>query len=98
MRRVRACALKGVTTQNITSAACPVVAAIVARLNAIRLGRGAAPLGFLNPWLYQHSAAFLDVTKGVNHGNGTHGFTAVAGWDPATGLGTPNFEALAAVV
>ena len=26
------------------------------------------------------------------------GFAAIKGWDPATGLGTPNFEKLAALV
>ena len=26
------------------------------------------------------------------------GYAAVAGWDPVTGLGTPNYEKLAAVV
>ena len=80
-----------------TSAACPVTAAIFARLNALRLGRGGKPLGFLNPWIYKHASAFNDVTKGVNDAGSKRygGFTAVAGWDPATGVGTPNFEAMA---
>ncbi len=43
-----------------TSAACPVVAGIFARLNALRLGKGSAPLGFLNPWIYKNAAAFQD--------------------------------------
>ena len=36
-----------------TSAATPVVAAIFARLNALRLDAGKPPLGFLNPFIYQ---------------------------------------------
>jgi tripeptidyl-peptidase-1 len=32
-----------------------------------------------------------DVTAGSNQGCGTKGFDAVEGWDPLTGLGTPNF-------
>jgi len=80
-----------------TSAACPVTAAIFARLNALRLGSGGKPLGFLNPWIYKHAAAFNDVTKGVNNAGSQKygGFAAVQGWDPATGVGTPNFAAMA---
>ena len=37
-----------------TSAACPVAAAIIARLNAKRLSAKGAPLWFLNPWMYQN--------------------------------------------
>lgn len=32
-----------------------------------------------------------DVTEGKNFGCGTDGFNAAEGWDPATGLGTPDF-------
>ena len=41
-------------------------------------------------------AAFNDVTHGVNdEGSKTHGgFAASTGWDPATGVGTPNFAAM----
>jgi tripeptidyl-peptidase-1 len=38
--------------------------------------------------------AFNDITSGDNPGCGTHGFKAVRGWDPVTGLGTPNLERL----
>jgi len=83
-----------------TSAATPVVATIMAKLNELRLAAGKSPLGFVNPLLYKHPEAFHDVTTGNNGGrNGAkYGFNAVAGWDPATGLGTPNFEELAKVV
>ena len=36
-----------------TSASCPVVAGIFAKLNGIRLAAGKPPLGFLNPFIYQ---------------------------------------------
>ena len=80
-----------------TSAACPVFAGVVAKLNEIRLGGkgNGKPLGFLNPWLYEiaktHPTAFNDVTSGVNDMGTGKGFAAGQGWDPATGLGTPNF-------
>jgi len=45
----------------------------------------------MNQWIYQNQAAFNDVTSGTNDGGNTYGFTAIAGWDPATGVGTPNF-------
>ena len=37
---------------------------------------------------------------GINTGSplAKYGFKAIKGWDPATGFGTPNFEALKAIV
>jgi len=83
-----------------TSASTPVVGAIFARLNALRLGRGGKPLGFLNPWIYKHASAFNDVTKGVNdHEHKRNGgFHAAVGWDPASGVGTPNWPKLVAAI
>merc|ERR1711935_1122319 len=81
-----------------TSASCPVVAGIFARLNGLRLAAGKPALGFLNPFIYQNPQAFQDVKAGTNHANSKYGFTAVEGWDAATGFGTPNYEALAEVV
>lgn len=91
-----------------TSAATPVVAGVIAKLNEIRLGRGDKPLGFLNPWLYQAATenpqVFNDVTSGENNGGvfgggrRVMGFAATEGWDPATGLGTPNFAEMAKIV
>ncbi|KAH9054084.1 subtilisin-like protein [Lactarius deliciosus] len=53
------------------------------------------PLGFLNIRLYDDGlAGFNDITSGSNPGCGTDGFSAVPGWDPVTGLGTPDFEKL----
>jgi len=77
-----------------TSASCPVVAGIFARLNGLRLAAGKAPLGFLNPFIYKNPSAFQDVTSGMNGDGGKYGFTAVKGWDAATGYGTPDYAAL----
>jgi len=82
-----------------TSAASPVVAAIFARLNGLRLAKGGKPLGFLNPFIYQNAAAFNDVKQGVNTGGGgAGGFQAIGGWDAATGVGTPDYGKLAQLV
>jgi tripeptidyl-peptidase-1 len=85
-----------------TSASSPVVAGIVGLLNAARKAQGQPPMGFLNPWLYNNSAAFTDITVGSGIGCfnrddfGGHGagWNATAGWDPVTGLGTPLFDKL----
>ena len=82
-----------------TSASSPTFAAVIALLNDELLNQGKSPLGFLNPMLYSTGAAALnDVTKGSNPGCGTQGFPAAAGWDPVTGLGTPNFTKLLAAL
>ncbi|KAH9060371.1 subtilisin-like protein [Lactarius deliciosus] len=76
-----------------TSAATPVVAGIISLLNDWLISTGRYPLGFLNPWLYGRGLAALnDITAGSNSGCGIDGFSAIAGWDPVTGLGTPNFR------
>ncbi|XP_042649385.1 tripeptidyl-peptidase 1 [Tyto alba] len=87
-----------------TSASTPVVGGMVALINDRRLQRGLAPLGFLNPALYQlqeqgHDAALYDVTQGCHLSclDGTvqgQGFCAGPAWDPVTGWGTPNFPRL----
>ena len=38
--------------------------------------------------------AYNDVTNGTNPACSTQGFNAAPGWDPVTGLGTPNFAKL----
>lgn len=82
-----------------TSASAPCFAGLVSLLNEARINAGGKPLGFLNPFLYNNTQAFRDVTHGDNRiGRGgetlQYGYSAIAGWDPATGLGTPNFGAL----
>ncbi|CAL1700397.1 unnamed protein product [Somion occarium] len=82
-----------------TSAASPTFAGIVALLNDARLSKKLPSLGFLNPLLYAIGAnfpkGFNDITIGNNPGCGTPGFN---GWDPVTGLGTPNFGVLKDIV
>ncbi|MHB8571887.1 MAG: S53 family peptidase [Candidatus Dormibacteria bacterium] len=65
-----------------TSAVAPLWAALLARVNQAR-GSGS---GFINPALYgAHPAVCNDVSQG---GNGA--WSARIGWDPCTGLGSPN--------
>ncbi|KAF9305335.1 hypothetical protein BGZ74_010553 [Mortierella antarctica] len=78
-----------------TSASAPIVASIVALLNDKLISKNGKPLGFLNPLLYSHPGIFNDITAGNNPSCGTNGFPATAGWDPVTGLGTPNFPRFA---
>ncbi|KAI0752884.1 peptidase S8/S53 domain-containing protein [Daedaleopsis nitida] len=78
-----------------TSASTPTFASVVALLNDQRLNAGLPPLGFINPLLYSEGASALnDITVGSNPGCGAQGFPALPGWDPATGLGTPDFNKL----
>ena len=71
--------------------------------------RDARRLGYLNPLLYSIYAkdptAFNDVLTGDNSCTesacpcpANTGFGAVAGWDAATGLGTPNYEKIKATI
>ena len=77
-----------------TSASTPVWAAVIARLNGLRLAAGKPPLGFLNPALYNISDSFNDIVAGRNDANTGIGFNATTGFDAATGLGTINWGAL----
>lgn len=77
-----------------TSASTPIFASIVTLLNEARIMAGKGPIGFLNPTMYANPDAFNDITVGGNPGCGTEGFQCAPGWDPVTGLGTPNFEKL----
>lgn len=77
-----------------TSASCPVWAALLTRINDERLKAGKPTVGYVNPTLYKNPQAMHDITVGSNPGCNTNGFTASAGWDPVTGLGTPNYPAL----
>jgi len=78
-----------------TSAACPTFSGVIGLLNDLRKSSGKKTLGFLNPWIYQNAAAFNDITSGSNPGCDTQGFPAEKGWDPVTGVGTPNYAAMA---
>lgn len=78
-----------------TSAASPLWAGVMAIADQV----AGKPLGYINPSLYKigasssYSSAFRDVTDGNNSVSGqvdVQGYQATTGWDPTTGLGTPN--------
>lgn len=75
---------------NGTSAATPLWAAFIARVNQGRAANGEGPLGFANPALYKiaksarYASDFHDITIGDN---GPH-YSAVAGYDNCTGWGS----------
>jgi subtilase family serine protease len=77
-----------------TSLSCPQWAGLVAIADQMN-GHG---LGLINPALYKLGADptryandFFDVTTGNNAAvSGIPGYSASTGWDPVTGLGTPN--------
>ncbi|KAF8478880.1 subtilisin-like protein [Gautieria morchelliformis] len=79
-----------------TSCSSPVVGSLITGINDARIAVGKSPVGFINPTIYtqKFKAGFNDIKMGGNQGCGTPGFTAVPGWDPVTGLGTPNFGKL----
>ncbi|KAJ7028409.1 family S53 protease [Mycena alexandri] len=90
--------VSGGTTEGVDGTSCssPIFASVIGLLNDQLIAAGNPPLGFLNPWLYANPDMFNDVTTGSNPGCGAKGFTARAGWDPVTGLGTPNFPKMLA--
>jgi len=89
-----------------TSCSSPVFAAMVALLNDHQVSKGKAKLGFVNPILYKmwsdNPDIFTDITEGNNWCteemccSPEYGFEATEGWDPASGLGTPNFGRMVA--
>jgi len=91
-----------------TSAACPVFAGVLSLINGHRVKNGGSKIGFANPLLYKayesDAASFNDVTVGNNkctQSGGqccSTGFSASAGWDATTGLGTPNYSKLVAAI
>jgi tripeptidyl-peptidase-1 len=91
-----------------TSASTPSFSAVMSLLNDQLLNEGKPTLGFLNTWIYQTAAAnptaFFDVTVGDNINPGCcrsgeeSGFECAKGWDPVTGVGTPNFQVLSTLI
>ncbi|KAL6306871.1 family S53 protease [Sparassis latifolia] len=83
-----------------TSCSSPTFTSIIALLNDQLIAAGKPPFGWLNPFLYSSkgASAFNDIPSGTNPGCGTNGFSAGTGWDPITGLGTPNFAKLLTAV
>ncbi|HEY0757163.1 MAG TPA: S53 family peptidase [Ktedonobacteraceae bacterium] len=80
------------STAGGTSAAAPMWAALIAIADQM----AGKPLGFINPALYHIGVSarylqdFHDITSGNNSIGSVVGFSAISGWDPVTGLGTPN--------
>ena len=91
-----------------TSASTPVFAGLISLLNEVRLAQPSGrPMGFLNPWMYEHKQMFRDVVVGTNALSGfaeqggsaapmAFGWNATRGWDPVTGLGAPCFQKMLA--
>ena len=74
-----------------TSAVAPLWAALIARL-AQNLGKR---IPFIHTILYAHTTALRDITTGNNDvGGGGGKYKAAVGWDPCTGLGSPNGASL----
>jgi len=81
-----------------TSCSAPVWGGIMSRLNAARLSQKKASLGFVNPLFYsmfeENASYFNDITVGNNNCTESCcgvGYSASKGWDPVTGLGSPNY-------
>jgi len=77
-----------------TSAATPVMAGIMVRLiedTGIRQSSADWNTFFYNNY---NSGTFYDITSGNNATHIADGYLAVKGWDPVTGLGSPNYAAL----
>jgi len=81
-----------------TSFAAPLWAGYLALANEAEVEETGKPLGFINPTLYaigassNYTANFHDITSGSN------GYDATAGYDLATGWGSPNGQELAATL
>jgi kumamolisin len=77
-----------------TSAVASLWTGLIARLSQSLRRK----VGFLQPVIYQSSvgsADFFDITQGNNDESGAGGpYFAGPGWDPCTGLGSPNGAAL----
>ena len=78
-----------------TSAVAPLWAGLIALVNQKLQGRA----GFINPLLYADPSGLRDVTNGDNKvGDQLIGYNARQGWDPCTGLGSPDGDKLLAVL
>jgi kumamolisin len=73
-----------------TSAVAPLMAALVARINAVNK----KPSGYIHPTMYKGTGSF------VNIGEGNNGYYAASksGWNAATGLGRPDGKKLQALL
>lgn len=70
-----------------TSAVAPLWAGLIALFNQ----QLSTPVGFINPTLYGlGESGFHDITSGNNDDSNLGYYSAQTGWDPCTGLGSPN--------
>jgi subtilase family serine protease len=85
-----------------TSASTPLTAASAALVAGSERHAGRPPLGLVNGWFYtaasSTSSAFYDITEGNNDLAAVGCCTATAGYDPASGLGVPNWATLPATL
>lgn len=85
-----------------TSGSAPSTAGMISVANAQRAKQLKRRLGFLNPLLYANPQAMNDITHGWNNCTALpdcccqEGFESGTGWDPLTGLGSPDYLKLVA--
>jgi len=91
-----------------TSQSSPIFTAVAALLTQEYIKITGKPFGFLNQVLYMAYAAdpttYFDITEGDNIcpeagcNPMCRGWSATYGWDPVTGLGSPNYPNLVAYI
>ena len=89
-----------------TSAATPLVAIGLANTNAVLSAQGLATITNAGGSMDVHSvvydtrnaSAFSDVTSGSNDVHSLGGYSALTGYDMATGMGVPNFTVLSRIL
>lgn len=81
-----------------TSASCPLIAGLFARILQARKAIGVLSISNLHATLYQHPECFRPITQGNNGFLGVPGFPAGAPWSAACGLGVPDGEKLLALL
>jgi hypothetical protein len=71
-------------------------------VSATQRNAGQPPIGLANGWFYQAASSqpstFFDVTKGNNDLAAVGCCQADVGYDPASGLGVPNWAVLPAAL
>lgn len=87
-----------------TSCAAPLWAGFTALVNQQCANDGRSSVGFINPAIYSiarystYSSIFHDITTGNNFWSGSpSSFSAAAGYDLCTGLGSPNIGLISAL-
>jgi subtilase family serine protease len=84
-----------------TSGSTPFIAAATALVDGSEREAGRPRVGLANGWFYKAASqpsAFFDVTQGSNDLAGVGCCQATVGYDPASGLGVPNWATLPAAL